>query len=109
MEVVKQRTENQLMNDCKMKRDFKEKREQKEMHKLALRMVISEDPELRALVEIQNLEVLEKAEILNELGNLAHKKRGRKPRRNSSLDPNLFEGNLIFPHQRESVINSIVK
>ena len=67
MEVVKQRTENQLMNDCKMKRDFKEKRDQKEMHKLALRMVISEDPELRALVEIQNLEVLEKAEILNEL------------------------------------------
>ena len=105
LEIVKKRSVNQLLNDAKMKEAFKEKREMKELNKIVLKQVISNDPDLKALVEFENLEVLEKAELLNELGNIAHKKRGRKPRRNSSMDPNLFEGDLIFPHQRNEIVN----
>ena len=94
---IKKRTENQKLNDLRMKEEHKVKREMKELHRLALKQVISEDEELLALIKQQSEEAKDHDALVNELGHLAYKKRKNKPRRNSSIDPNLFEGDIINP------------
>ena len=97
LEVKRERTLNQKLNDLKMKEAHKEKREMKELHKLALKQVIHDDPELQAIINNEIDEIYEKDLLMNELGHLAHKKRKNKPKRNSCIDGNLFEGDLINP------------
>ncbi len=97
LEVKKERTLNQKLNDLKMKEAHKEKREMKELHKLALKQVICENPELQILVSNEIDEIYEKDLLMNELGHLAHEKRKNKPKRNSCIDSNLFLGDLINP------------
>ena len=62
-----------------MAKNHKAKRDLKEIHKLALKQVIAEDEELRELVLFQVEEVKIQAEVINELGNIAYKKRRGRP------------------------------
>ena len=104
---LKFRTENQKLNDLKMKHQHKVKREMKELHKLALRQVIAEDPELKALVLDQMVLSADHANLVNELGHLASKKRRGRPKRNSCIDSNLFTDDIIHPNHRESIKNEV--
>ncbi len=97
--IKKERSLNQKLNDWKMKEAHREKREMKQIHKLALKQVISEDPELQSLMITGNDEIYEKDLLINELGHLAHQKRRGRPKRNSCIDSNLFQGDLINPTQ----------
>jgi hypothetical protein len=97
VEVKRERTLNQKLNDLKMKEAHKEKREMKQLHKLALKQVINDNPDLQVLVNNEIDEIFEKDLLMNELGHLAHKKRKNKPKRNSCIDSNLFLGDLINP------------
>ena len=94
---IKKRTENQKLNDLKMKEEHKVKREMKELHRLALKQVISEDEELLALIKQQSEEIKDHDALVNELSHIAHAKRRSRPKRNSCIDANLFEGILINP------------